>query len=51
MVTIKCRKCGAVGFKFCTHGKKSRKSYIQHKKKCKTSRPVKRRRKQNATKR
>lgn len=42
MVTIKCKSCGAVGFKFCTHGSYSRKKYIDHFPKCKNN---KRRRK------
>ena len=33
MVNIKCKNCGATGYKFCTHGETSRKTYIKHTKK------------------
>lgn len=34
MVTVKCKHCGVAGFKFCTHGKYSKKKYINHHKDC-----------------
>ena len=30
MTIKKCKNCGATGFKFCSHGKKSKKTYITH---------------------
>jgi len=30
MVKVRCRNCGAIGSKICSHGENSRKTYIKH---------------------